>query len=69
MAGESSNLTELIKSIVGASSEQLPQDQTTRRELSLNLRKLATRLEDPLDTINRLIFQVPYTLLSFVSRS
>ena len=65
MAAESSNLTELIKSIEGASFEQLPQDQTTRRELLLSLWKLITRLEGPINTINRLIFQVLYVLLPF----
>lgn len=58
-----------IQSIVGVSFEQLPEDQTTRRDLTLNLRKPITQLEDPLDTISRLIFQVLYTLLPFAQRS
>lgn len=55
MTTESFKLTELIKSVVGASFDQLPQGQTSRKELTLNLRKLLTQLESRLSTVNRLI--------------
>ena len=59
MKMDTTNLVDIVRLAAEAPScETLPQDQETRAELLTALRKLTVSLEDPVNAILKLLFQV-----------
>lgn len=55
---DASVLVDQIRLAAEAPLERLPQDPGVRKELASALSKLTSRLEHPVDRINRFLFQV-----------
>lgn len=58
-------LSNLVLSMAEAPSENLPHQLEARKELVTALRKLTTKLEDPVDSIYRFLFQVGLSHATF----
>lgn len=63
------NLIEIVVSAAKGPSASLPQDVEARKELNTALQKLSARLEDPVDSIFRFLFQVNMFLLCWETTS
>jgi hypothetical protein len=55
---DATKLIDLVRLAAEAPSEKLPQEDMARRELVTAMRKLSARLENPIDSIMRFVFQV-----------